>query len=78
MLSNQSAPARDAGPPLQMLKASEVMRCLNLSRASFDALIRRGLLSPGVDLGPGCRRWDLEEVRALIASRKVRVTAHAA
>jgi hypothetical protein len=78
MLAKQTAAvALDAGPRPQLLKRTEIERMLNISRFGFEALIARGLLSRGIDLGPGTKRWELAEVQALIASRKL-TDAHAA
>ncbi|MCX7279947.1 MAG: AlpA family phage regulatory protein [Burkholderiales bacterium] len=51
-----------------LLRKREVLKLLGISNSSFYAYIKKGLIKPGVPIGPRLRGWPESEILGFIES----------
>lgn len=51
-----------------LLRKREVLKLTGLSNSSFYAYIKKGLIKPGVPIGPRLKGWPASEIQAYIQS----------
>lgn len=54
------------------VKAPEILRLLRIGRRRLSAAIADGTIPAPIQLGPRCRVWDLDELKAHLARRRTR------
>lgn len=51
-----------------LLRKHEVLKLIGISNSSFYAYIKKGLIKPGVPIGPRLRGWPASEIHGFIES----------
>jgi predicted DNA-binding transcriptional regulator AlpA len=59
---------------LRLVRVREIIKpngILPICRSSFYNLVKSGIISPGVRLGPRVRAWRVSEIEALVTALEV-------
>mgnify|MGYP003383161385 CR=1 FL=1 len=51
-----------------LLRKREVLKLLGISNSNFYVFIKKGLIKPGVPIGPRLKGWPASEIQAYIQS----------
>lgn len=51
-----------------LLRKREVLKLLGISNSNFYVFIQKGLIKPGVPIGPRLKGWPASEIQAYIQS----------